>query len=504
MEWKIKGKKKLPAPITILMMVIVLAAIGTWLIPAGQYSKLTVDDAGLFSMATKNGSLALPLSQQTLDSLGIQIALEKFEKGDIRKPVSIPGTYYATDAQPQGFLAVLSAPIKGIYDSIDIILLVLIIGGFVFVFNETGALVRGVGFIAHFMKGREPLLIAILTTVFSFLGSSYGMAEESIVFYPLLVPLFLAAGYDRMVPFAIIFGGCTIGYISSFSNPFSTVIASNVAGFNWLDGLYERLAVFALTTSFFVWYLLRYAARVRLDPASSIALRVDGNVALPYPVEMSDADHLKTIDLKTWILLAIYFFTFVTMIVGVILYDWWTLEMTTLFLGAAVLAAFISRIKEKTFITEFIKGAESLLSVAFIIGVARGVTVIMNDGLISDTILFYAAQVTEGVHPAWFILLLFLFYFLFSFFISSTSGMAVLTMPIMGALAIMMHIPGREVVNAYIFGMGIMQILAPTGLVLPMLAMVNMSFKAWVQFIRPVMLVIIIICAITLLMGIQY
>ena len=122
-------KKKLPAPITILMMVIVLAAIGTWLIPAGQYNKLSVGASGMFSMATKDGTIVLPMTQQTLDSLGIQVPLQKFEKGEIRKPVSIPGTYYALDAKPQSLLDILSAPIKGVYDSIDIILFVLITVG---------------------------------------------------------------------------------------------------------------------------------------------------------------------------------------------------------------------------------------------------------------------------------------------------------------------------------------------------------------------------------------
>jgi uncharacterized ion transporter superfamily protein YfcC len=497
-------KLTLPTPITILMMVIILAAIATWFIPAGSYNKLSVGQTGMFSVAAKEGISILPLSQKTLDSLGIKVSLQKFEKGEIRKPISIPGTYYPQSASPQGLFAILQAPLKGIYDSIDIILLVLVIGGFVFVFNETGALVKGVGYVAHKMKGRENVLIVLLTSVFSFLGSSYGMAEESIVFYPLLVPLFLAAGYDLVVPFAVIFGGVTIGGISSFSNPFSTVIASNVAGFNWLDGLYQRLLLFAITTSFYVWYLARYAARVKKNPSFSISLKMDGVVELPYPVETTDAAPFESIDSKTRLLLVIYFSTFIAMIVGVIWFDWWTLEMGTLFLASSILVAFVHRINEKIFISQFLKGAESLLSVAFIIGVARGVTVVMNDGHISDSILFYCSGLVNGIHPAIFILLLFLFYFLFGFFINSTSGMAVLTMPIMGALAILVNIPGREVVNAYIFGMNIMALVTPTGLVLPMLAMVNMSFKAWMKFIRPVILFFVIICVITLLIGIQY
>lgn len=172
-------------------------------------------------MTSPTGVTNLPLTQNTLDSLGIGIPVQKFTEGDIRKPVSIPGTYQTLEQNWQGFLEILYAPIKGIYESIDIILFILVIGGFMYVFNETGAMVKGITWLWITMKGREPLLIGILTSVLSFFAASYGMAEEGACFYPILVPLFLAAGYDLMVPLAIIFGGTSIGCIASFSNPFS-------------------------------------------------------------------------------------------------------------------------------------------------------------------------------------------------------------------------------------------------------------------------------------------
>jgi len=129
--------------------------------------------------------------------------------------------------------------------------------------------------------------------------------------------------------------------------------------------------------------------------------------------------------------------------------DWWLTEMTTLFLGASILFAVVLGIKEKIFTEQFIKGAESLLSVAFIIGVARGVTIILNEVQISDSIIYYAANATSGMPPALFIITMLLMYMLFTLFISSSSGMAVLTMPIMGSLAMMVNVPGREIVNMY-------------------------------------------------------
>lgn len=496
-------KKSLPGPITILMFVIILAAVATWVLPAGEYNRLAVAEEGKnFILTTPTAETKLSFTQKTLDSLHILIPIEKFEKGEIRKPVSVPDTYQKLEKTPQGFLSVLQAPIKGIVESIDIALFVLIIGGFMYVFNETGAMVKGISALSHTMQGREQLLIVILTLLFSFLASSYGMSEEALVFYPLLVPIFLAAGYDLLVPLAVIYGGLCIGNMSNFSNPFSVIIASNAAGINWMDGLYERLLMYVVTNFIYIWYVLRYAARIKKDPKKSFVHQIDGNVKPVFDTNIKGIGEVQVLDLKTKLLLLIYFATFITMVGGVVFLDWWTLEMSALFLAASILTALIVRMKEEVFVAEFIKGCESLLSVAFIIGVARGVTIVLNEGHISDSILFFGANMVQGVSPALFIILLMCFYIFFSLFIQSSSGMAVLTMPIIGALAIIVNIPGREIVNSYIYGMGIMGFVAPTGLILPTLALVNVSLKTWMKFITPILIALIILCSLFLIAGI--
>lgn len=495
------NKRSFPGPIPILMMVIILAATSTWLLPAGQYNKLSVTGKN-FTLVTDTNEIVLPLTQKTLDSLGIHIKIQKFTDGSIRKPVSVPGTFTSQKRNQQGFIAVLQAPVKGIMDSIDIILFTLIIGGFMYVFNETGAMVKGITWVAHTMKGREHWLIAILTCLFSFFAGSYGMAEEAIVFYPILVPLFLAAGYDLLVPLAIIFGGTSIGCIPAFSNPFSVIIASNAAGINWMDGLTARLVLWVIVTALLVWYILRYAAKIRKDPAASLVYKIDGEVKPIYAVNISNETVAPVLETKTKLLLLIYISTFLAMIGGVVFLDWWTTEMSALFLGSSILIAVITRINEKTFIREFINGAASLLSVAFIIGVARGVTIVLNDGHVSDSILYYTANMVQGIQPAFFILMLLAFYIVFSIFIQSSSGMAVLTMPIIGALAILVNVPGREIVNSYMYGMCLMSFLAPTGLILPSLAMVNISLKTWFRFIMPLLILLTIICIAALVIGI--
>lgn len=494
--------KSFPSPIAILMLVILLAAISTWFLPAGQYNKLSANKQESFVMTTPKGDVLLPYTQKTLDSLQLLISIDKFTSGAIRKPVSVPGTFQKQEKNQQGFLEVLYAPLKGIYESIDIILFILFIGGFMFVFNETGAIVKGVTYLSYSMRGREPWLIVMLTLMFSFFAASYGMAEEALVFYPLIVPIFLAAGYDLLVPLAIIFGGTMIGGICSFSNPFSVIIASNAAGINWMDGLYERLLLYVIANSILIWYILRYAAKVKKDPTASLVYKIDGDVKPTFDTHINQSNSVQKLDVKTKLLLFIYIASFLVMIAGVVFLDWWTLEMSALFLAASILVAIIVRMKEKTFTAEFIKGAESLLSVAFIVGIARGVTIVLNEGHVSDSILFYSANIVQGMPPALFIILLMFFYIIFSLFIQSSSGMAVLTMPIIGALAIIVNIPGREIVNSYMYGMGIMSFVAPTGMILPSLALLNVSLKTWIKFITPLLFMLIILCSVFLIIGI--
>lgn len=367
-------------------------------------------------------------------------------------------------------------------------------------FNESGAMVSGLTALSQKMNGKETWLIITLTFLFALGGSTFGMAEEGLVFYAVMVPLFLKAGYDLLVPVAVIFGGTQLGTLSSITNPFSTIIASDAAGVSWTDGFNQRLVMFIITTVLMIIYIVRYALKVKRDPKASLVYKIDG--ILPQAPVITESTEKVKISNRDALLLIIFGLTFVVMIVGVTQWGWWLTEMSTLFLGASLLIGFVLRIKETLFIERFIKGAEGMLGVALIVGTARGVSIILTEGNIADTIIFYAANATSGLPPVLFIVALLFVFIIFTLFISSSSGMAVLTMPIMGSLAMLMDIPGREIVNAYLYGMGIMGFLTPTGLILPSLALVNVSIKTWFKFILPFIWMLIVICVISLLIGI--
>jgi uncharacterized ion transporter superfamily protein YfcC len=493
--------KKLPAPLTILVIVIIIAAITTWLLPPGEYNKLSYAN-NAFSITSATGSKTLPATKHTLDSLGIRVPLAKFKNGDIHKPVAVPGTYHQLPKNRQGAVNIIQAPVKGLADTADIIFFILIIGGFMMVFHETGAMERGIKYLSYKMNGKEAWLIISLTFFFSFCGSSYGMGEEALVFYPILVPLYLAAGYDLLVPVAVIFAGAQLGTLSSFSSPFSVIIASNAAGISWTDGLTGRVLIFAITTFATIWYIVRYAQRCKKDPSSSLVYRFDGGNVPPYAAIDQTGNGTTSLGGRNAGLLALFFATIFTMIAGVIWLDWWMTEMSAVFLASAVLVALIVRMNEKVFIERFVKGAQDLISVALIVGVARGITIILTDGHVSDSILFYSAKLVGPMPPVLFIIALFLLYNVFTLFISSSSGMAVLTMPIFGSLAVVVGVPSREIVNAYLFGMGVMGLITPNGLILPSLALVNVSYKTWLKFIWPLLLILSAICILFLVAGV--
>jgi uncharacterized ion transporter superfamily protein YfcC len=492
--------KKLPSPITILFIVIIIAAAATWLLPAGEYDTLSYS-SGSFTINTVKGDKSVPVTQHTLDSLKILITLDKFKSGDIFKPVAIPGTYHQLKSNKQGFLEVIQAPVKGLYDSSDIIFFLLFIGGFIAVFQRTGAMEEGVAWLSHKMKGQEAWLIIIITFFFAFCGAAEGMAEEGLAFYPILVPLYLVAGYDLLVPVAVIFAGTNIGNMASFSNPFSTVIASNAAGINWTDGIYERLLFFAITTAITIWYIVRYAQKTKKYPATSLVYRFDGAVKSNFPAFDTEDGKKVKLEPRNAFQIVIFLGTIGIMIGGFI-EGWSMVGATALFIVSSVLIAVIARMKEKVFMDTFIEGVKSLVSVTLIVGVARGVTIVLNDGHISGTLLFYSAMMVGKMHAVWFILMMMVMYMVFTLFISSSSGMAVLTMPIFGSLAVIVGVPGKDIVNAYLFGMGIMGLVTPTGIMLPSLNIANVSVKAWLKFVYPLMVILLLVSAVFLVVGV--
>ena len=485
--------KNFPSAQTVLLIISAFVAVLTWVIPAGQYASLSFDeDEKVFIKITPAGTEKLPATQTTLEGLSIGIPLEKFTSGAIYKPIGIPGTYERVESNPQGFFALVQAPVKGIIETADIIFLVLFIGGLVGIVEKAGAFSAGIAWLSEFLKGREFILIILTALLIGLGGTTFGLGEETIAFLPILIPVFLAAKYDAMVAIATVFLGSQVGVLASTTNPFSTIIASDSAGIAWTTGLDGRILMFIICMTVTIVFLLQYARRIKANPSSSIIFDQKDKISRMFA--SAKQENIPNLTNRYKLILLIFISCFVIMVSGVVMLDWWFVEMTSVFVVGSILIGLAAKMKEKDIVHAFTKGAGELIGVTFIIGIARGISILMTDGLITDTILFHASSFTEGMNKGIFINALFGVYNGLAFFVSSTSGTAVLTMPIMAPLADSVNIGRESVVNAYQFGNGIFNLVNPTSLVLAFLGVAEIGYDRFLKFVWPLIVALIIVC----------
>jgi uncharacterized ion transporter superfamily protein YfcC len=481
-----KSRFRLPSAYTILFALIVLAAIATWIIPAGTYN-LSADGE------------------------------------------PIPGTYHEVDSKPARILVdSLTAPINGLYGienatgninyynsgslfgAIDIALFILVIGGFLGVTMKTGAIEAGIGGLVQRMQGRERMLIPALMAVFALGGTTYGMAEESLAFYALVITVLIAAGYDALTGAAVVLLGCGIGVIGSTVNPFATGIASGIAGVSISDGLIGRLVILIAGLAIGIFFVLRYADRVRKDPSKSVVYDLKAENEARFRAESDSGDIALTGTHKA--ILALFALAFVVMIYGVIPWEdigiplptwwWWFPEMTASFLLFAIIIGLVGRMGEGELTATFVDGARDLLGVALIIGIARGITVIMNNGQITDTVLHWVERALGDTGEAAFAIVMFGLFLPLSFLIPSSSGLATLAMPITAPLAGFVDVPESLVVTAYQSASGLMNLFIPTSaVVMGGLAIARVPYGTYLRWVWPLLAMLAVLCVVVLAVG---
>ncbi len=231
--------------------------------------------------------------------------------------------------------------------------------------------------------------------------------------------------------------------------------------------------------------------KVKADPSKSVIF--DQQEQMKRLFKVSVGQDVKALSTRLKLVLLVFTLCFIIMITGVVALDWWFVEMTAVFLFGAILIGFITKMKETQFINSFMQGAGELLGVAFIIGIARGISILMTDGLISDTVLFEAGGITQGMGKGLFINALFGIYNLISFFVSSTSGAAVLTIPIMAPLADTVNIGREAIVNAFQFGHGLFNLINPTNLILAYLGVAQIGYDRFLKFVWPLIVALAIV-----------
>lgn len=454
-------KFKAPNTFLIISSIIVLVAILTYIIPAGEFDRTEV-----------NG-----------------------------RSIVVDGTFHSTDSNPQFIDAVLMAPINGFIDSAEIIGFILIVGGAFLVFQKTEAVdssIRSIAAAYHKHKFLRIFLIPIFMTIFSLGGAIFGMGEEVIPFILIFIPMSLALGYDSITGVAIPFVGAGAGFAGAFINPFTIGIAQGIAGLPILSGIGYRIIVWLIVTSAAILFVSIYAAKIKKQPSVSPTFESDEKKRKELHIE-SQKD-FKGMDKKHKRVLLVFLFGFVVLIFGVLKYEWFIKEISALFILMGIAVGIISGLSAKEITDGFIKGAKDLAGTALVVALARGILVIATDGRIIDSILYSLSSIINYLHPVVASQAMFLIQSFLNFFVPSGSGQAALTMPIMAPLSDLVGVSRQTAVLAFQFGDGFTNMIIPTSAItMGVLTLAEIPWERWAKWILPLQLIFILLSFILLI-----
>ena len=436
-----------------------------------------------------------------------------------------------------------TAPILGFADALPVCLFVMILGGFLGMMTETGALDNGIAVLVQKLKGNEIMLIPVLMFIFSLGGTTYGMCEETVPFYALLAATMMAAGFDPMVGAATVLLGAGCGCLGSTVNPFAVgaaVDALTGVGIQVNQTIIIGLGavLWVVTTAMSIVFVMSYAKKVKADKGSTIlsmqelkdAEEAHGKAASEVNKEVKLTGRQKGV-------LIAFAFTFVVMIVGFIpladlnkgvadffdagaVYDadgnavvqgwsalitglpigqWYFNEASTWFFLMAILIGIIGGLSEKQIVNTFIAGAADMMSVVLVIALARGISVLMANTGLDKYVLNAAANALAGLSGVIFAPMSFLVYFGLSFLIPSTSGMATVSMPIMGPLAVKLGFSPEVMVIIFSAAIGVVNLFTPTsGAIMGGLALAKIEWTTWLKFALKLIVALSVVCAIIL------
>ncbi len=436
-----------------------------------------------------------------------------------------------------------AAPIKGFADALPVCLFVMILGGFLGMMTETGALDNGIAVLVQKLKGNEIMLIPVLMLIFSLGGTTYGMCEETVPFYALLAATMMAAGFDPMVGAATVLLGAGCGCLGSTVNPFA--VGAAVDALTGVDIAVNQSIIIGLgavlwlvTTVMSIVFVMNYAKKVKADKGSTILSMQELKDAEEAHGKAASEVHkeVKLTGRQKGVLIA-FAFTFVVMIVGFIpladlnegvanffdagaVYDadgnavvqgwsalitglpigqWYFDEASTWFFLMAILIGIIGGLSEKQIVNTFITGAADMMSVVLVIALARGISVLMASTGLDVYVLDAAANALAGLSGVIFAPMSFLVYFGLSFLIPSTSGMATVSMPIMGPLAVKLGFSPEVMVMIFSAAIGVVNLFTPTsGAIMGGLALAKIEWTTWLKFALKLIVALSVVCAIIL------
>ena len=439
------NKKKrftMPHTFVLLMAIALVAAALTWILPAGQYEMV---------------------------------------EGYGGRMVADPGSFTHIARTPVGPFEFMKAIPSGMVDVAGIIFFILLIGGSFHVLNATGAIEAGLGRLTKKFAGRERLMIPVVMIAFAFFGATFGMAEETIPFIPIMIAFALALKFDSITGTAIVFIGASAGFTSGFLNPFTVGVAQGISELPIFSGLWFRLIIFVVMVSVSIFFVMRYAGKVRKNPEFSPVYEIDKN-----RTDLMNPDDLPEFTLRRKLILLAFLLTIAMLIVGVMRLDWWITELSALFLIMAIVVALIAGLGLNGFGSKLAEGMAGIAGGAVIVGFARAIVLILQDGNILHTILYYASNALTGMPAMVSAIGMYIFQAALNYLIPSGSGQAAVTMPIMAPLSDLVGVTRQTAVVAFQMADGISNVFMPTsGYFMAGLALAKIPWHTWAKWILP-------------------
>ena len=455
--------KRIPHTFTIVFALIVFAAVLTWVVPAGEFVRETID---------VNGS---------------------------SREVVVNNSFHYTERSPQTW-QVFSALFNGFVDKADIIIFILMVGGAFWILNNSHAIDVGVMAFLRWVKrlsrykiikklGVENIIITLVMLLFSLFGAVFGMSEETIAFVVVFIPLAIQMGYDSIVGVCMCYVAAHVGFAGAMLNPFTIGIAQGIADLPLFSGLEYRLFCWVVLTIVGIAFVLWYARRVKARPESSPVYKLDD-----YWRSRMESSEESRLTVRQILILVLFFVTIVALVVGVLKFGWYIEEISALFLAMGILAGIIDRQGADDIAKLFLAGCKDILSAALVVGLASGIIFILKDGCVIDTILYGLTRSLAQVGDVVSLGAMYVFQTLLNVVMPSGSAKAALTMPIMAQFADLIDVSRQTTVLAFQFGDGFTNMLTPTsGVLIGVLGMARIPYGTWLKWVWKFIVALIVL-----------
>jgi uncharacterized ion transporter superfamily protein YfcC len=440
--------KKFPNALVIMIGFILLSSILTFIIPQGQYERVTNPET----------------NQVTV----------------------VPNSYKLIDAAPVSILkTILSIP-EGIVSRADLITLILLIGGCFYIIEKTGALKEGITYLTTKLNGKEEIVLILISLLFLIAGALMGLQEEIIAMMPVLLYLTSRLGYNAFVAIAISFGSAILGAAFSPINPFAVVIAQKETDLEFLSGSGYRLIILAIAFIVWMFMIIRYANKNKVEKV------------------IEENEILQKVSIRSIIILTIVGLAFVILIIGMMNYNWGFNEMSAEFFALGILVGLIGKLGVNGTIETYIEGFKELVFAAMIVGFASSISIILKEGMIIDSIIFGLFTPLQYLPKSLAAISMMVSQSLLHFPVSSYSGQAILTMPILAPLSDLIGISRQVCVLAYQYGAVMTDLIYPTqGALMAIIAIAGIPFDKWFKFIFKFVLVILGVGAIAIVIAVN-